>query len=92
MDALGDDEINIKGEKMPKEQENIESKIKKLQKLVLERREYVDVMILNGYNISEIQDMFELTYEQAKNTYSIITDQYVRIWFKAGKMEIIHKV
>lgn len=77
---------------MPKEQENIESKIKKLQKLVLERREYVDVMILNGYNISEIQDMFELTYEQAKNTYSIITDQYVRIWFKAGKMEIIHKV
>jgi len=77
---------------MSKEQEDIESKIKKLQKMVLERREYVDVMILNGYNISEIQDMFGLTYEQAKNTYSIITDQYVRIWFKTGKLEIIHKM
>jgi len=77
---------------MSKEQENIESKIKKLQKLVLERREYVDVMILNSYNISEIQDMYGLTYEQAKNTYSIITDQYVRIWFKTGKLEIIHKM
>lgn len=70
----------------------IEEKIVKLQNLLKERREYIDVMILNGYNISEIQDMFELTYEQAKNTYSIITDQYVRIWFKTGKMEIIHKV
>ena len=77
---------------MSKEQEDIESKIKKLQKLVLERREYVDVMILNGYNISEIQDMYGLTYEQAKNTYSIITDQYLRIWFKTGKLEIIHKM
>lgn len=85
-------------EKLEKEVEHLENtiagmrfKLEEKKRSLDAEREYVDELILGNYNLGELQSEFELEDWQAEKVYDMITDQYVRIWFKTGKLEIIHK-
>ncbi|GAG09574.1 unnamed protein product [marine sediment metagenome] len=85
-------------EKLEKEIEKLEnisagmdSKVEELRRELDKKREYIDAIILGNYNLGELQSEFKLEDWQAEKIYDMITDQYVRIWFKTGKLEVIHK-
>ena len=85
-------------EKLEKEIEHLENTIAGMQFKLEEKkrfldgeRRYIDAIILGNYNLGELQSEFELEDWQAEKIYDMITGQYVRIWFKTGKLEVIYK-
>lgn len=88
----------MRQEKLEKEVEELgenyyglESKYEEKKAELQKVREYIDVLILNDYNEGEIAQMYDLSEKQAEQVYNVIMSQYVRIWFKTGKFEIIKK-
>ena len=69
----------------------MQSRLEEKKKLLDKEREYIDAIILGNFNLGELRTEFELTDKQAEKIYDMITDQYVRIWFNKGKMEIVKK-